>query len=571
MKKIIQAFILICLISLPTIAQIHNPSLDGRAIVAPKGSYPSGLYGKAPGFLPGDTLIVTSYTNGFSIEVLILSSIDSSSGIAIELSEEAAQALEISRNTDSYVKIQKKSAYQKEVIKTPAQDIHEELALDPDKTPSLALKQNEEIERYIEDIKATYATEDVPLLIVDSSEIIFDEQNDVDENSLAKSEDLVFETSDLENTKIKDEPILEILSIFDEVDEAEEVAIFEEIDELEEVAILEEIEEVDELEEVAVLEEVDELEEVAVLEEVDEMEEVAILEEVDEAEEVAILEEVDEAEEVAILEKVDEAEEIAILEEIDEAEEVAILEEVDEAEEVAILEKVDEAEEIAILEEVDEAEEVAILEEIDEAEEVAILEEVDEAEEIAILEEVDEAEEVAILEEVDEAEEIEEYEKVAVLEETEHVYPEETSEAKSIFDEIMSHLLVEAEEETYEEEIETLARDIFVSETSEEIEDFVGVFDKGREETEIKGIERKFSSLEKLQKNKYYIQIATVKQESSLDSILKDYASKYPLEILDASGLYQILVGPFTDDEYKVVLERFKQREFKDAFVRHVK
>ena len=431
MKKIIQAFILICLISLPTIAQIHNPSLDGRAIVAPKGSYPSGLYGKAPGFLPGDTLIVTSYTNGFSIEVLILSSIDSSSGIAIELSEEAAQALEISRNTDSYVKIQKKSAYQKEVIKTPAQDIHEELALDPDKTPSLALKQNEEIERYIEDIKATYATEDVPLLIVDSSEIIFDEQNDVDENSLAKSEDLVFETSELENTRIKDEPVLEILSIFDEADEVEEVAI---------------------------------------------------------------------------------------------------------------------------------------LEEIDEAEEIAILEEVDEAEEIAILEEVDEAEEVAILEEIDEAEEIEEYEKVAVLEETEHVYPEETSEAKSIFDEIMSHLLVEAEEE-----IETLASDIFVSETSKENEDVVGIFDKGREETEIKGVEKEISSLDKLEKNKYYIQIATVKQESSLDSILKDYASKYPLEILDASGLYQILVGPFTDDEYKVVLERFKQREFKDAFVRHVK
>jgi hypothetical protein len=544
MKKIIQAFILICLISLPTIAQIHNPSLDGRAIVAPKGSYPSGLYGKAPGFLPGDTLIVTSYTNGFSIEVLILSSIDTSSGIAIELSEEAAQALEISRNTDSYVKIQKKSAYQKEVIKTPAQDIHEELALDPDKTPSLALKQNEEIERYIEDIKATYATEDVPLLIVDSSEIIFDEQNDVDENSLAKSEDLVFETSELENTRIKDEPVLEILSIFDEADEVEEVAILEEIDEAEEVAILEEI---------------------------DEAEEIAILEEVDEAEEIAILEEVDEAEEVAILEEVDEAEEVAILEEVDEAEEVAVLEEVDEMEEVAILEEVDEAEEVASLEEIDEAEEVVILEEIDEAEEVAILEEVDEAEEVAILEEVDEAEEVAILEEVDEAEEVEEYEKVAVLEETEHVYPEETSEAKSIFDEIMSHLLVEAEEETYEEEIETLASDIFVSETSKENEDVVGIFDKGREETEIKGVEKEISSLDKLEKNKYYIQIATVKQESSLDSILKNFASKYPLEILDASGLYQILVGPFTDDEYKVVLERFKQREFKDAFVRHVK
>ena len=65
------------------------------------------------------------------------------------------------------------------------------------------------------------------------------------------------------------------------------------------------------------------------------------------------------------------------------------------------------------------------------------------------------------------------------------MYPEETSEAKSIFDEIMSHLLVEAEE-TYEEEIEALTSDIFVSETSKENEDIVGIFDKGREETKIK-------------------------------------------------------------------------------------
>ena len=80
------------------------------------------------------------------------------------------------------------------------------------------------------------------------------------------------------------------------------------------------------------------------------------------------------------------------------------------------------------------------------------------------------------------------------------MYPEETSEAKSIFDEIMSHLLVEAEEETYEEETETLARDIFVSETSKENEDVVGIFDKGREETKIKGIEKEISSLDKLEK-----------------------------------------------------------------------
>ena len=33
----------------------------------------------------------------------------------------------------------------------------------------------------------------------------------------------------------------------------------------------------------------------------------------------------------------------------------------------------------------------------------------------------------------------------------------------------------------------------------------------------------------------------------------------------------QVLVGPVTMDEYKVVLERFKSYGFKDAFLRKVK
>ena len=95
MKKSL-CYVLIALLSCTVFALSVNPSMDGRAVVADNGVFPpGGYYGRAPGYLPGDTVIVTNHTNGFSIDVLILGSYDAYEGIAILLSPEAAEKLQI--------------------------------------------------------------------------------------------------------------------------------------------------------------------------------------------------------------------------------------------------------------------------------------------------------------------------------------------------------------------------------------------------------------------------------------------------------------------------------------------
>ena len=108
MKKSL-CYVLIALLSCTVFALSVNPSMDGRAVVADNGVFPpGGYYGRAPGYLPGDTVIVTNHTNGFSIDVLILGSYDAYEGIAILLSPEAAEKLQIVKGKDVYVKVQKK-------------------------------------------------------------------------------------------------------------------------------------------------------------------------------------------------------------------------------------------------------------------------------------------------------------------------------------------------------------------------------------------------------------------------------------------------------------------------------
>lgn len=43
-----------------TIFTSFSPSLDGRAVVAPEGSMPKGVFAKTVGYLPGDSISVTS-------------------------------------------------------------------------------------------------------------------------------------------------------------------------------------------------------------------------------------------------------------------------------------------------------------------------------------------------------------------------------------------------------------------------------------------------------------------------------------------------------------------------------
>jgi hypothetical protein len=88
-----------------------KPSLDGRAVVADPGVLPKGAYGKSIGYLPGDSVTVTNPAAGVSIDVMILGVIDSTEGIAILLSPEAADSLFITKDSQALVTVTKKGMF----------------------------------------------------------------------------------------------------------------------------------------------------------------------------------------------------------------------------------------------------------------------------------------------------------------------------------------------------------------------------------------------------------------------------------------------------------------------------
>jgi hypothetical protein len=61
--------------------------------------------------------------------------------------------------------------------------------------------------------------------------------------------------------------------------------------------------------------------------------------------------------------------------------------------------------------------------------------------------------------------------------------------------------------------------------------------------------------------------------DENILEIISKYGNNYPITIVPMAGgqRKQVLVGPVTMDEYKVVLERFKSYGFKDAFLRKVR
>ena len=66
-------------------------------------------------------------------------------------------------------------------------------------------------------------------------------------------------------------------------------------------------------------------------------------------------------------------------------------------------------------------------------------------------------------------------------------------------------------------------------------------------------------SLNELEAEKYYIQIATLRDDENILEIVNKYGNKYPITIVPtANGAKQVLVGPVTLDEYGTVLARFK-------------
>lgn len=81
------------------------------------------------------------------------------------------------------------------------------------------------------------------------------------------------------------------------------------------------------------------------------------------------------------------------------------------------------------------------------------------------------------------------------------------------------------------------------------------------------------SSAKELKKGKYYVQIAAMGDDTNITDIIERYGKNYPITLVPVSTgkTKQILVGPLSVDEYKVVLERFKSYGYKDAFMRKIR
>lgn len=114
MKKIIGIIcsILIC----GTIFTSFSPSLDGRAVVAEKDVLPQGLFARAFGYLPGDSINVTSLASKTSVDILVIGAIPAEEGIAILLSPEAAAELGIAKGANNVVKITKRTGQLDEAV-----------------------------------------------------------------------------------------------------------------------------------------------------------------------------------------------------------------------------------------------------------------------------------------------------------------------------------------------------------------------------------------------------------------------------------------------------------------------
>ncbi len=684
--KRLSCFIVLIVFCLSIFAISVNPSMDGRAVVADSGIFPpGGYYGKAPGYLPGDTVVVTNHNNGFSIDVLILGTYDAYEGIAILLSPEAADKLNIEKGKDVYVKVQKKQPipYEEAVATSRNKKPSQQQALDTDKDSRVLPGESEElVQNALESTKKSVVPEgdiELPYEQMESvennvveSEPVNNELVEVEPEQIAEPETVVAEIPEEENSvtntsveetelpvdeielaEIENEEVLEDDSIIVEIPQ-EEVADEQPLVEENEVAesVVEPVEDTNFAEnEIAEVETepVEEAEEVILAE----PEEYVDSEEIDSP----VFAEVVEQPEPIIEEPIVNTEDEVVLDDISNEDFVEndiidspVENEVAQVEPEEILEPelpAEDAEEVVLEDNFEDNEEdstdVIPTEEIADEESPFVREiedgyvveyyyadaEESEPEEVSTedetLAENSEVEEILIpeeevaLEEVTEentdseildTEVLEEEPELAVLdnletEKSENVIPETPKDIFSMIvgeeldEEIIEDVVLEEADPRLPEfedllELEESAEadmQITLDEPeSEPVIEIAQVADSEKEETknlsslmkkensesdEFKNTVSNFNDLPKVKNAKsktYYIQIATVNKEENVAKIIDLHGKKYPVYVIKnpAKASYQVLVGPLNDDEYALVLARFKQT-YKDAFLRVAK
>ncbi|WP_276780907.1 SPOR domain-containing protein [Treponema succinifaciens] len=520
MKKFLSG-ILFLLISVFIFAD-SSASVEGVIEVAGKDELPAGYFGKAAGYLPGDSVSITNPNTGITLQILNLGTLDASGGIAILISEESAKSLGIERNSGVKVKLAPRSGYFDETVsgnavldektlpaakEEPVSDVSAEPAVQAG--PEAASQPAENAAVSVEPA-APVAVAGVPL-IADTEDNAEEEDAEVaaveDEAETPVDEiDSEDETDFSDEEKLSAEPVEEEVSADDEpsvesVEEETEPVIVEAPAPTEECEVPEEPYEDYESVEDGFLESKEAVEQPSPAEE-SEVEAVTVEEPDPIEEETEDLPEEENAE-------------LVIVEEPQEEEPETPTE--DETEEEAVT-----VEEPSPIEE-DSAEENQ-MEEVSEPEEV-----------VAEPNAEPEAQSSGESESSDYA--------PIVLVPSEPESPEPPVDA-SIENEPIEIVPVESVPEEKKTEPEPLQTEYPVS-----IQDYV------------------VSSESALASNCYYIQIATMGNIKNIENILVKY-SKYPVSLIPAGKNYRVLVGPLSVDEYGAVLAKFKNAGFKDAFVR---
>lgn len=518
MKKFLSG-ILFLLISVFIFAD-SSASVEGVIEVAGKDELPAGYFGKAAGYLPGDSVSITNPNTGITLQILNLGTLDASGGIAILISEESAKSLGIERNSGVKVKLAPRSGYFDETVsgnavldektlpaakEEPVSDVSAEPAVQAG--PEAASQPAENAAISVEPA-APVAVAGVPL-IADTEDNAEEEDAEVaaveDEAETPVDEiDSEDETDFSDEEKLSAEPVEEEVSADDEpsVEEQTEPVIVEAPAPTEECEVPEEPYEDYESVEDGFLESKEAVEQPSPAEE-SEVEAVTVEEPDPIEEETEDLPEEENAE-------------LVIVEEPQEEEPETPTE--DETEEEAVT-----VEEPSPIEE-DSAAEENQMEEVSEPEEV-----------VAEPNAEPEAQSSGESENSDYA--------PIVLVPSEPESPEPPVDA-SIENEPIEIVPVESVPEEKKSEPEPLQTEYPVS-----IQDYV------------------VSSESALASNCYYIQIATMGNIRNIENILVKY-SKYPVSLIPAGKNYRVLVGPLSVDEYGAVLAKFKNAGFKDAFVR---
>ena len=540
MKKFLSG-ILFLLISVFIFAD-SSASIEGVIEVAGKDELPAGYFGKAAGYLPGDSVSITNPNTGITLQILNLGTLDASGGIAILISEESAKSLGIERNSGVKVKLAPRSGYFDETVSGNA--VLDEKTLPAEKeeteeTPSAPAVQAEPEVASQPAETAAVAAEVTPVAVAGVPLIADTEDNGEEENAEVAAvedensaeEEIPAEESNSENEddfsdveKLAAEPVEEAAA-----DEEPSVESAEEETEpvvVEAPAPIEECE-VPQDDEESSAENVSE----EPYEDYESIED-GFLESKEAVEQPSPAEE-SEAEAVTVEEPAPIEEETEDSPEEENAEPVIVEEPQPEKEAEAPAE--DEIEEEAIT-----VEEPSPIED-DSAAEEKQAEEVSEPDEV--VEEPAAEPEAQVEPEIQSSEETESSDYAPIiLVPSEPESPEPSAVASE--DEPIEIVPVESVPEEKKSEPEPLQTEYPVN-----IQNHV------------------VSSESALEKNCYYIQIATMGNIKNIENLLVKY-SKYPVSLIPAGKNYRVLVGPLSVDEYGAVLAKFKDAGFKDAFVR---